>query len=152
MLGRWTANEVRSRLIEAFRLAPLTPVYTPDRGEMVTALGGAHTLEWDLVAATYHCLGRDATEAARQSRCMLLTWARVMALNGGHANGASLAEICREQGWNVRTFQRRVDAACEQMATILDIASSIGRRVLDLTMSAPERSDRPRGVRAEQIS
>jgi hypothetical protein len=123
----WTADRVKRELVAAFRKAPSLPVISASKGELLTGIDEDHVAEWDLLAASYHCLGCDATERERESRLMLLTWARVMALAKEGAAEASLRAICAERSWDWKAFQRRVAAAAERMATTLNVAANVAR-------------------------
>jgi hypothetical protein len=120
----WTAARLERGLIEAFRASPALSVLTPRKGEMLAALDLDGAVTFDLIAACYHCLGQDVTARARESRLMLLTWARVMALSTLAARDFSLHELCRERHWAWRSFVRRRQGAAIQVAAMLEVASA----------------------------
>jgi hypothetical protein len=95
MHKEWTAELVRAALTAAFRKDLSIPIFSPRKGELVHAIDDTGTLEWDMVAATYQSLGREATPRDRERRLMLLTWARCEA----GAGETSMREICRRNGW-----------------------------------------------------
>lgn len=116
-------------MIAAFKSDPATPVMSPSKGDLLVALGAGRAATWDLPAAAYYCLGEDRTERDRETRVMLLTWARVMALDGG--GEASLRSICADRGWDFGTFKRRVDVARQRMADTLEVARlALGSQIL----------------------
>lgn len=119
---------MRAELVTAFRAAPATPVLSPSRGELVT-IGGPQTLAWDLVAATWHCLGRDATPRDRETRLMVLTWARVT------AQGGSLREACREREWAWVTFETRVGQGMRRIADTLEVAREVAKTLTRLMLT-----------------
>lgn len=128
----WSEDAVRAGLEDAFRKAPGTAVISPSRGSIIN-FDRECQAAWDLVAASWHFLGKDATPRARETRLMLLTWARVSAQAG--QGEASLRAICRDRGWDYRTFRRRVNTAAASLAAQLE---AHGISVANLLDAAPK--------------
>jgi hypothetical protein len=126
----WTPERVREELIAAFRHRPDTGIYSPRKGDLAHAIADGRLVEWDIIAATYHALGRDETPKDRETRLMVLTWARVMAQDTRQRPwNASLREICAERGWNGAAFHRRVEAGLVAIAKHLE-AVAVGMRTV----------------------
>lgn len=106
---RWTAEKVAADLVEAFRILPTMPVFSPRRSEFYPVLPGQDTEALDLVAVSERVLGRKSP-----GRRALLVWARSKATKGDI--GGSVSAYCREAGINLQTFNRQRRRACAAIA------------------------------------
>lgn len=129
----WTAERIRRELVELFQAA--TPrILSPSTGDYLVSFDAATGLiEWDIVAAAYHCLGRDMTSVDRERRIQVLTWAWVKS----HARDQDSADttlrgICAEKGWEWRSFGRYVSSSIDAMARILERDRLTARRLIEL--------------------
>jgi hypothetical protein len=97
------------------------------KGEFIHALTGDAVIEWDIIAAADYFIlmhpapGQDSDDAKRDWK-MLMEWIRVTALHRGQDTDLSLAEMCRERGWQRQTFGRRVEAAVQRVTDGLESA------------------------------
>ncbi|MCJ2074779.1 hypothetical protein MKK68_03820 [Methylobacterium sp. E-016] len=129
--GRWTADRVGEAMIEAFRVLPSMPVYSPRRAEFVPVLPGQDLSPLDVVALSEHVLGRTSPE-----RKTLLLWAR------SRASGTSFREQCRELGLNRATADRRLRVARATIAAEMNRAVDEAGRALDeLRRSSPQLAE-----------
>lgn len=89
---------------------PYTPIYAP-RGNTLRSAGVSHTpsATFHIVASLGAVLGTGPTSARWYSsgRARIATDGEV---------GGSVAEFCRAQGWQWKTFDRRRHRACERIA------------------------------------
>lgn len=105
----WTARRVIDRLTAAFERLPATPIYSPSRNDLRSALPSLPVDGADLILATADCLGRESTR-----RLELLTFTRA------RAAGAPITELCRDKRWSRATLYRHVDAAAGEVAKCLN--------------------------------
>lgn len=128
---RWTAEKVAADLVEAFRILPTMPVFSPRRSELYPVLPGQDTEALDLVAVSERVLGRKSPE-----RRVLLVWARSKATKGDV--GGSVSAYCREAGVNLRTFNRQRRRACAAIAVDLNRqAEDVLATLVDLGGTTP---------------
>jgi hypothetical protein len=127
MIVPWTLERVRAEMVAAARQKPASALVVSSKGEFIQALTGGGAIEWDIVAAAdYFVLdhpapGQDSDDAKRDWK-MLMEWARITALHQGQDTDVSLAEMCRERGWNRSTFKRRVGATVQRVGDGLENA------------------------------
>lgn len=124
----WTAERVGEAMIEAFRVLPSMPVYSPRRAEFVPVLPGQDLSPLDVVALSEHVLGRTSPE-----RKTLLLWAR------SRASGTSFREQCRELGLKRATAEGRRRKACAAIAAEMNQAAAHAETMLDLVRRPPEK-------------
>ena len=107
----WTCADVERWLKTAFRAMPYTPIYAPraDTNHMESMDKNKPSATFDIAAFAATVLGRRSDECRA-----VLVWARTMAAR--EIGEASIAEFCREMGWNRRTFDRRRVRACDKIA------------------------------------
>lgn len=129
--GRWTAERVGESVIEAFRLLPTMPVYSPRRMKFMPVLHGQDMSPLDVLALSERVLGR-----ASPDRRVLLLWARSIATGGDV--GGSVRQYCVERCIDRRTFDRRRRAACSQIAEAMNRVEAGALAALDgLRETAP---------------
>ena len=122
----WTIADVERWLITGFREMTYRPVYAP--GGSCNALMSVHTkltpmapsATFDIVAFAVTVLGKKNPECRA-----VLTWARSVAAREASKGDWSIAEFCREFGWERRTFDRRRLRACQKLALAKNIADGL---------------------------
>lgn len=130
-LGRWTAERVGEAVIDAFRVLPTMPVYSPRRAEFVPVLPGQDASPLDVLALSEHVLGRSAPEHR-----ILLIWARSLATRGDV--GGSIRQYCVERDLSHKTFDRRRKRACTRVAAEMNrIGDEASAQLEGLRRSAP---------------
>lgn len=132
----WTAAAVAEAVIEAFRVLPSMPVYSPRPAEFVPLDPRQDREPLHIVALTERVLGRATPE-----RKALLIWARMKAAKRIRADrhqrhlhavpGSSITEHCIAFGLNRRTFDRHRVRACIRVAAEMN-------RIGDEALSALE--------------
>ncbi len=106
----WVRADVTRWLVIPMRLL------REDDGGIMVLSGNAHLAtdpnkqdaHFDILAFARTVLGKGTPELLA-----VTTWARIMAA-GGHAE-SSIAEWCREMGWNERTFYHRFNRAVDRI-------------------------------------
>jgi hypothetical protein len=125
----WTPERVKAELVDLFRRLPGAPVLAGNKGDLLSAFGDG-TVTWDMTAITYRCLGEDRTPRDRERRLMLLTWARVIAMQQGTGGSdTSLRQICNERGWRWQTFLRTVNECAETIAQTMSVTQMVSRQI-----------------------
>lgn len=105
----WGRADVEVWLKAAFREMPFTAIYAPRGNTLQSMDRNKPSATFDIVAFSGTVLGDKSDE-----RKVVLIWARATAAR--EAGDWSIAEFCRERGWNRRTFDRRRIRACERIA------------------------------------
>ncbi|MCJ2084861.1 hypothetical protein MKK88_02485 [Methylobacterium sp. E-005] len=132
---QWTTERVGEAVIEAFRVLPAIPVYSPRPSEFVSVLPGQDTSPLDVIALSEHVLGRSSPE-----RRALLIWARSLATGGDV--GGSVRQYCIERDMHRGTFDRQRKRACTRIAAELNrIGGEALAQLEALHRSAPPLAD-----------
>ena len=110
----WTEDLVCRELVEAFRRAPGTAIFSPRASVFRPAgLTGALPAPFNLIAETARILGRDS-----EVRKHLLAWARCQA-----TRHPSLAQVCKDLGWRPATVYENRARGCSIVARALNLAA-----------------------------
>ncbi|ACL59131.1 conserved hypothetical protein [Methylobacterium nodulans ORS 2060] len=114
-LPAWTAKDIERWVIIPLRLLRESAIATGPGAALLSA-------DLERPGASFDILGLARTVLTDKDELLALkTYARIRAA-GGDAE-ASIAEWCREKGWNERTFHRRRVRACERLAAAKNAAS-----------------------------
>lgn len=120
----WTTDDIGRWLITGFREMTFRPVYAPGGNTLMsveTPLSpSAPSATFDIVAFASTVLGKKSVECLA-----VLTWARSTAAREASKGDWSIAEFCREYGWERRTFDRRRQRACQKIALAKNIADGL---------------------------
>ncbi|ACL63181.1 hypothetical protein [Methylobacterium nodulans] len=114
-LPAWTAKDIERWVIIPMRLLRESAVATRPGNALRSTDLEQPSASFDILAFA-HTVLTDKDEFLA-----LTTYARIRAA-GGDAE-ASIAEWCREKGWQERTFHRRRVRACERLAAAKNAAS-----------------------------